>query len=277
MLSTLLIATALGNVLMMETETEVEPKELLSSSSQITAAAKNAVLGAHLIKELSKWEEAQNAKKKPLKRLKVEENSNKLSWRSPEFADWKITWSIEGEGAKVWDVHRCIVAGGPRRSHFFAGATSAVGLGSHTSAATELGMLLPKACLEHFEEVLDFMYGEPLLKTSPTGAVALFKTADVLQCPMLQNAVIDLMDAMREESGGVEALLKAACSMNLFDLAGEIVDALSPSQICSMDVDLLELENLSPLTCSLSGCQSGSKPGAEAVSSFGFVSCSASS
>ena len=50
-------------VLMMETEAEVEPKELLSSSSQITGAAKNAALGAHLIKELSKWEEAQNAKK----------------------------------------------------------------------------------------------------------------------------------------------------------------------------------------------------------------------
>ena len=50
-------------VLMMETEAEVEPKELLSQSSQITGVAKNAALGAHLIKELSKWEEAQNAKK----------------------------------------------------------------------------------------------------------------------------------------------------------------------------------------------------------------------
>ena len=50
-------------VLMMEQEAEVEPKELLSQSSQITGVAKNAALGAHLIKELSKWEEAQNAKK----------------------------------------------------------------------------------------------------------------------------------------------------------------------------------------------------------------------
>merc|ERR1719506_1490681 len=48
---------------LLETEMEVEPKELLSQSSQITGAAKNAVLGAHLIKELSKFEEAQNAKK----------------------------------------------------------------------------------------------------------------------------------------------------------------------------------------------------------------------
>merc|ERR1719231_1046060 len=76
MLSTLIIATALGNVLMMETEADVEPKDLLSSSSQITGVAKNAALGAHLIKELSKFEEAQNAKKakderkQPLKRLK---------------------------------------------------------------------------------------------------------------------------------------------------------------------------------------------------------------
>merc|ERR1719472_437811 len=70
MLSTLIIATALGNVLMMETEAEVEPKDLLSQSSQITGVAKNAALGAHLIKELSKFEEAKNAKKKPLKRLK---------------------------------------------------------------------------------------------------------------------------------------------------------------------------------------------------------------
>ena len=76
MLSTLLIATALGNVLMMETEAEIDPKELLSQSSQITGVAKNAAAGAHLIKELSKFEEAQNAKKakndrkEPLKRLK---------------------------------------------------------------------------------------------------------------------------------------------------------------------------------------------------------------
>ena len=46
---------------MMETEAEVEPKELLSQSSQITGVAKNAALGAHLIKELSKWEEAKDA------------------------------------------------------------------------------------------------------------------------------------------------------------------------------------------------------------------------
>merc|ERR1719472_793215 len=70
MLSTLIIATALGNVLMMETEAEVEPKDLLSQSSQITGVAKNAALGAHLIKELSKWEEAKDAGKKPLKKLK---------------------------------------------------------------------------------------------------------------------------------------------------------------------------------------------------------------
>jgi len=61
---------------LLEQEAEVEPKELLSQSSQITGVAKNAALGAHLIKELSKWEEAQNAKKSkdarkaPLKKLK---------------------------------------------------------------------------------------------------------------------------------------------------------------------------------------------------------------
>ena len=50
-------------VLMMETEAEVDPKDLISQSSQITGVAKNAAAGAHLIKELSKFEEAQNAKK----------------------------------------------------------------------------------------------------------------------------------------------------------------------------------------------------------------------
>ena len=55
---------------MMETESEVDPKDLLSSSGQITAVAKNAAFGSHLIRELSKFEEAQDAKKKPLKRLK---------------------------------------------------------------------------------------------------------------------------------------------------------------------------------------------------------------
>ena len=48
---------------LLEQEAEVEPKELLSQSSQITGVAKNAAAGAHLIKELSKFEEAQNAKK----------------------------------------------------------------------------------------------------------------------------------------------------------------------------------------------------------------------
>merc|ERR1719253_2549096 len=61
---------------LLEQEAEVDPKDLLSQSSQITGAAKNAAAGAHLIKELSKFEEAQNAKKskadrkEPLKRLK---------------------------------------------------------------------------------------------------------------------------------------------------------------------------------------------------------------
>merc|ERR1719201_1698422 len=55
---------------LLETESEVEPKDLLSTSSQITTAAKQAAAGAHLINELSKFEEAKNAKKKPLKRLK---------------------------------------------------------------------------------------------------------------------------------------------------------------------------------------------------------------
>ena len=48
---------------LLEQEAEVEPKDLLSQSSQITGVAKNAAAGAHLIKELSKFEEAQNAKK----------------------------------------------------------------------------------------------------------------------------------------------------------------------------------------------------------------------
>ena len=48
---------------LLEQESEVEPKDLLSSSGQITAVAKNAAFGSHLIKELSKFEEAQNAKK----------------------------------------------------------------------------------------------------------------------------------------------------------------------------------------------------------------------
>ena len=55
---------------LLEQESEVEPKDLLSTSSQITTAAKQAAAGAHLINELSKFEEAKNAKKKPLKRLK---------------------------------------------------------------------------------------------------------------------------------------------------------------------------------------------------------------
>merc|ERR1719281_791908 len=61
---------------LLEQEAEVDPKDLLSSSGQITGVAKNAAAGAHLIKELSKFEEAQNAKKakndrkEPLKKLK---------------------------------------------------------------------------------------------------------------------------------------------------------------------------------------------------------------
>ena len=34
--------------------------------------------------------------------------------------------------------------------------------------------------------------------------------------------------------------------MNLFDLTEEVVESLSPSQICNMDVDLLELEDVPP-------------------------------
>ena len=66
------------------------------------------------------------------KRLKVEERSERISWRNPKFADWKLNWSSDSASeVKSWDVHRVVLVGG--QSLAFHGACQFPALAAESS------------------------------------------------------------------------------------------------------------------------------------------------
>lgn len=176
------------------------------------------------------------------KRLKVDEDSKPLSWRNPRFADWKLSWQSGSSEAKSWDVHRAVLVAGARPAHFFAGATREGGYDSH---ATDLSVLLPEACKDHVERALDFIYGQPLGECAAQDVMPLFKIADALQCPSLQNSLVDLIEKKSDnEYGAVELLLKDACAMELYNIAESLVCILPLEKLKALDFDLIDVNNL---------------------------------
>eukprot|EP00746_Dinoflagellata_sp_MGD_P002858 gnl/MRDRNA2_/MRDRNA2_105589_c0_seq1.p1 gnl/MRDRNA2_/MRDRNA2_105589_c0~~gnl/MRDRNA2_/MRDRNA2_105589_c0_seq1.p1 ORF type:complete len:404 (+),score=57.82 gnl/MRDRNA2_/MRDRNA2_105589_c0_seq1:90-1301(+) len=178
-----------------------------------------------------------------LKRLKVEEASERITWRNPQFADWKLNWSSEdSSGVMSWDVHRLVLVGGTRPAHFFAGAARE---GAYDSRSTELSLLLPQECKRCMEQVLDFMYGEPLGEVEAKDVMPLMKIADVLQCSQLQNQLIDFIENTGlSQPGVIERLLQDACTMQMFSIAESLVRLVPMSQLTSLDFDLLEFDSV---------------------------------
>jgi len=180
-----------------------------------------------------------------LKRLKVAEDTERVSWRNPRFADWQLTWCSNSANGKSWDVHRCIVVGGPRAANFFAGATREV----YDSQTTELSVLLPDQCKDHMDRALDFIYGIDLGDVAMQDLMPLMKIADVLQCPTLQNTLVDIMETCASpaigETGGIEVLLRDACALDMMPMAEMLVSVMPTNMLQALDVDLLEIDCVS--------------------------------
>ena len=65
------------------------------------------------------------------------------------------------------------------------------------------------------ERVLDFIYGGPLGELAAKNVMPLMKIADVLQCPQLQNDLIDHTEQKGlTKAGTIEVLLKDACTLD---------------------------------------------------------------
>lgn len=178
-----------------------------------------------------------------LKRLRVDERSERVSWRNPEFADWKLTWrSGSPSEQESWDVHRCIISGGERPALFFVGAARN---GAYESRSTELSTLLPAACKSHVPSFLDFVYVGSAGEMQPKDVMPLLKIADVLQCPKLYNLLIDFIDkeALGQTSGALEVMLKDACVLELLNVAESIGNLVPSRLLTALDFDLLEVDS----------------------------------
>lgn len=180
-----------------------------------------------------------------LKRLKVDDQSSPASWRNPVFSDWKLTWhsSKAPSDAMSWDVHRSVIAAGARPALFFLGAARE---GVYERQSTELSGLLPDVCKAYLEKTLDFIYGETLGDLKREDVMPLVKIADVLQCPKLQNTLIDAIDSNGFlRPGNIEVLLKNACELQLFQFAESLVELMTPECLMALDFDVLELDEIS--------------------------------
>eukprot|EP00933_Yihiella_yeosuensis_P041461 TRINITY_DN35857_c0_g1_i1.p1 TRINITY_DN35857_c0_g1~~TRINITY_DN35857_c0_g1_i1.p1 ORF type:complete len:291 (+),score=21.53 TRINITY_DN35857_c0_g1_i1:110-982(+) len=72
----------------------------------------------------------------------------------------------------------------------------------------------------------------------------LMKIADTLQCPKLQNELVDNME-QKSQVGSIDALLKHACDLDLVTIAESLVDALPASQLTCIDFDSLTINSMS--------------------------------
>ncbi|CAE7415909.1 unnamed protein product [Symbiodinium necroappetens] len=170
------------------------------------------------------------------KRLKVSEDGERITWRNPRFSDWELRW-----GDRVWRVHCCVLVGGKRPAHFFAGASRE---GVYEGRDTDLAVLCPEACKDHVERALDFIYGEDLGAVSPEHVMPLLKIADTLQCPTLQNTVLDAMEHASGMPGAIEVWMRDACIMNLNRVLEELVACLPRSRLINLNLDILDNDNV---------------------------------
>ena len=104
-----------------------------------------------------------------------------VEWRSSTSADWRCKL-----GARSFCLHRSVLGEGSRRSCFFAAAFNE----QFKTDTTDLTELLPLACHDCFEAVLDFVYGHEIMFTL-ANAIKIHKIADVLQIvPLLTLAEV---------------------------------------------------------------------------------------
>lgn len=133
--------------------------------------------------------------------------SSTPSWRDGKWSDWSVII-----GTQKYNLHAFTLA---RASQFFE---------SHMNVATQTGSLiresdltqvLPEACYDVFEDMLDFVYSDnqASFQILPSKALLLLKTADILGVPKLFEASKSRVQEDLEDSAPV--ILEQFCSFHI--------------------------------------------------------------
>eukprot|EP00928_Gymnodinium_smaydae_P071463 TRINITY_DN55033_c0_g1_i1.p1 TRINITY_DN55033_c0_g1~~TRINITY_DN55033_c0_g1_i1.p1 ORF type:complete len:319 (+),score=30.81 TRINITY_DN55033_c0_g1_i1:45-1001(+) len=167
------------------------------------------------------------------KRLKASEEDTRLTWRGDSlFSDWTLTWGDD----LTFRVHRVILAGGSRPAHFFSGATNS----GFEANSTDLSKVLPLACKEVVEIALDFIYGAELA-AKPEELPLLYKLAEMLQCPTLQNTAVDSMMEASKDKDRVQFLVNAVVQAQDERLMDAILPFVSYNELKVLAPKLVEV------------------------------------
>ncbi|CAB9511267.1 expressed unknown protein [Seminavis robusta] len=125
------------------------------------------------------------------------ENANalELSWRhepTSSYSDWQIQISTKHKTRDIYNIHRCVLVSGRRKSGYFASLFSSNF--KESESATSLIELEPNQA-DAFPLLLDYLYGNPSLKQSyfqdmePKMAINLYSLADYFEIASLKSDI----------------------------------------------------------------------------------------
>jgi len=183
---------------------------------------------------------------KRMEHLRAVEDGDRITWRDgAPFADWSLAWGELSDPetlASAFKVHRVVLVGGNRPAHYFGGAVRE-GFDAH---GTDLSKLLPDVCRSALPTALDFIYGCTLGQQTTQELPALFKIADVLQCPTLRNFVLDEVDRMigsPESDAAIAEVLVGAAALEIDELSQSLIQN---SSVQALRHGILALSRVAP-------------------------------
>jgi len=173
--------------------------------------------------------------KPPLKWYRSGDDIPDQQWLTP---DWQISLNDN-----IYLVHRCILGHGKHSANFFSSTI----FQSQANNSTNLAVLLPVSCHDHWEVVLNFMYDADDKLHSETvtndNIVFLYKIAHVLRIPALANRCIQwLKKHLNETNLFIIRSLSVAQDMNLELLTNICLEkVVHDTENCDID-DFLSLD-----------------------------------
>ena len=130
----------------------------------------------------------------------IDREPGSLSWRDDpdeSLSDWRITVKVMGDDAdaKVYHVHKAIIAAGPRKSDYFLRQCRGGGASRLAEAARcESKLDLEATAAEAIPDFLDYVYSGELNATKEN-ACSLFHLANYLGNPALHASAMKYLDA----------------------------------------------------------------------------------
>lgn len=132
--------------------------------------------------------------------MKQEESLPPLCWRSDpksSFSDWQIRL-VHGTDEWIYHVHKCVLACGPRGSHYFSRIFQNDGFAESQEQQSTIEMEHKEAALA-FELMLDFMYyNDPIVGdlSDVKSLVALHHLGEYFSVSALQEFAFDLLEPL---------------------------------------------------------------------------------